>query len=804
MRTKRGRWMLINPRWRKVMRDLWLNKVRTFLVVLAIAIGIFGIGVVVNAYSILIREMDKNYLNTNPASATLWTDPMDRDFVQAVQDLSVIDQAEARRKVVGRIQVGPDEWKDIWLFVINDFDNVCISTFVPEDGVWPPADGEILLEREALSVARADVGDTVFVRIPDGLKQDLSLVGTVHAPGLAPAWMEGFAYGFVTPGTLELLGGEPYLNELKIVVAENEFDKETIKETAYQLKGWIEQNGRQVYRIEIPEPGKHPHITQMSALLFLLQAFGLLALVLSGVLVANMISALLAQQIRQIGMMKAVGARNRQIVGIYFGIVLALGLVALVVAMPAGVWVGRLYADFAADMLNFDIFSTEIPVWVYVLQVLVGLLVPILVAAYPIYKGSRVTVRQALSDYGVGQSGFGKSPIDVLLGRIRGVARPFLLSLRNTFRRRGRLVLTLGTLAVGGAVFIVAMNVAASMDNTVSKRFDPLRYDIQLRFNRSYRVERIEQVVGDTSDVVQVETWGGAKAARVYPDGTTGNNFTVVAPPATTELMAEIPVIEGRWLRPDDGNGVVVNNQLLEKEPDVNVGDEITLRIGDRETGWLVVGVAQELIAVPTAFVNNEYFSQVTDQVGYAQNAVVVAESRDMETVSAIARSLEQSLQDAGLDVGTTQKMGDFRQAVEDHLKIIAFFLVLMSVLVVIVGGLGLISTMSINVLERTREIGVMRAIGASDWAILRIIVVEGGLIGALSWIIAVLLSLPLSVFVSRTFGVIFFETPLAFAVSPMGLVIWFVIVVVFSGLASFYPAWNATWLTTREVLAYE
>src|SRR5512137_2939034 len=106
---------MLSPRWRKALRDLWLNKTRTLLVVAAMAIGIFGIAVVADAYAILTREMDVNYLRTNPASATLVTDPLSDDLVQAARDLPPIGEAEARRTVVGRIQVGPDEWQPLWL-----------------------------------------------------------------------------------------------------------------------------------------------------------------------------------------------------------------------------------------------------------------------------------------------------------------------------------------------------------------------------------------------------------------------------------------------------------------------------------------------------------------------------------------------------------------------------------------------------------------------------------------------------------------------------------------------------------------
>lgn len=795
---------MLSPRWRKAISDLWLYKTRTLLVLLAMILGVFGVSVVANSYSILSREMDKNYLSTNPASATIWTDPLDDKFVQTVEELPAIGDAQASRKVVGRIQVGPNKWHNISLFIIDDFSDIRIDSFEPEQGAWPPATGEILLERVALSVARAEVGNTVLVKIPDGSKRELKLVGTVHAPGLAPAWMEGAAYGFITRDTLELLGSEPCLDQLKITVAENALDKEHIRATTHQLKEWMEQSGRQVYHIEIPEPGRHPHAAQMDTLLFLLEIFGLLAFALSGILVANMISALLAQQTRQIGVMKTVGGSTRQIMGLYLVLVIFLGLVSLAVGMPLGVWAGRAYADFAAGMLNFDIFSYKIPAYILALQIAAGLLLPTLAAAYPIYRGCQTTVCQAISNYGVDQDKFGESTFDRLLGSIKGLPRTFLLSLRNTFRRRGRLILTLLTLAVGGTGFIVAMNIAASMNYTVEARINAIRYDIQLRFDRSYPVESIEKAIGEIPGVAGVEGWGGIKASRVYPDSTSGNYFNIVAPPAATSLMTSLPLVEGRWLQPGDKNALVVNQQLIAKEPDIKVGDEITLGIGDKNTTWKVVGIAKEMMAEPTAYAVGDYFAGATGQVGYAQNAVVVTTGRDTAAQKAVAQMLEQKLETQGFDLSSTVILDNLRKSIEDHLLIIAFFLLLMSVLVLLVGGLGLATTMSINILERTREIGIMRAVGASTTAIIGTVIAEGSIIGILSWFIAVALSWPVSKFVSYNFGMIFFEAPLEFVFSPTGLAIWLGVVIVFAALASFYPAWKASKQVVSEVLVYE
>lgn len=269
---------MLKPRWRKVIGDLSANKMRTFLVAMAICIGVFGVSVVADSYSILLREMNKNYLQTNPASATLWTDPLSDTCIQKIRELPYIKDAEQRQEVTGRVEIGNNEWKDMQLFVVNDFNDIRIDTFTPEKGKAVPRTDEILLERAALSVSNAEIGQSLNIRIPGGNITALKLTGTVHAPGLAPAWMEGSAYGFITPDTLKLLGGTSEDPELKINVAGDAYNQQHIRDTVYELKGYLEKEGVKVTRIDIPpRPGKHPHYNQMATLLFLMEIFGLLA-----------------------------------------------------------------------------------------------------------------------------------------------------------------------------------------------------------------------------------------------------------------------------------------------------------------------------------------------------------------------------------------------------------------------------------------------------------------------------------------------------------------------------------------------
>jgi putative ABC transport system permease protein len=384
------------------------------------------------------------------------------------------------------------------------------------------------------------------------------------------------------------------------------------------------------------------------------------------------------------------------------------------------------------------------------------------------------------------------------------VSRPFALSLRNTFRQRGRLLLTLGTLAVGGAGFIVAMNVSASATSTVDAEFAAQKYDIQTTFSQPYPEQELEQQAKAVDGVARVESWGSAQVVRVLENGTESNKFRLLAPPEHTELMTTLPLLEGRWLEAGDTNALVANHALLGAQPDLKVGDELTLRIAGKETTWKLVGVVQEMMFPPTVYMTRESLNAALGWDGLASALVVVADQRDAATVVQVSRRLESQLAANGFDVYSSTRMADYRKVIEDHLLVLSTFLVLMSVLVLLVGGLGLASTMSINILERTREIGVLRAIGASSGSILKIIVAEGAIIGALSWVLAIIIAWPVSAFVSTTFGMTFFEAPLRLAVSVPGILIWLGISTGFAALASLYPAWSATQLTVRQILAYE
>ncbi|MBN1217857.1 MAG: ABC transporter permease [Anaerolineae bacterium] len=797
---------MLRPRWRKVWRDLWLNRIRTIVVVFSIAVGVFAVGVISTSQIVLSEQLNEAYVATNPTSAFILTfDSFDADVVEAVKKMPEVGAAEARRGIYVRMKTGENKWTVLQLNAIDDFDDIEVDKVWPQEGKWPPGEQEILIERSAMRLINAEIGDELIIKDPEGKERTVRLGGTAHDMYALMYTFQNFAYGYTTFDTLEWLGQPRDFNDLRFTVAKQTDDIEYIKEVAQKVQDKLEQGGATVLFNFIPTPGQSPLNFVIEPVLALLGAFGLLALLLSAFLVVNMISALLTQQQQQIGIMKAVGARPGQIMSLYFTYAAVLGWLALIIALPLGALGAKALSQATASALNIDLARFYLPPVVLISQIIVAFIVPLLAATYPILKGTKITVREAISDYGLGKGLFGTSPFDRLLIKIRAgfLKRPTIISLRNTFRRKARLILTLITLIMGGAIFISVFSVQASLQSTLDAFMDYYRYDVAFQLQRYYRLESLERDIMQVEGVEAVEGWTFSNVRRVRPDGSESDSILIYSPPAQTTLVKPT-LVEGRWLSPEDENAVVINTLLLNDEPDLKVGDEIILKVRGRESSWTIVGIALGGGVTPTMFANYEYFAKFLRQLNKAMWVFVKTDQHTPEYRKTVLTRLESQLEDVGVRVSAGITVDEDIAGVQILFGILFALMLVMAILLALVGGLGLMGTMSINVLERTREMGVMRAVGASNGAILHIVIVEGILIGILSWLVAIVVALPISKFLSDLIGQQLLGTELTYTFSLPGMLMWLAVVIMLSAIAGFLPAWNASRMTVREVLAYE
>lgn len=792
---------MIAPRWRKVLRDIAGRPGRSLLAVAVMAAGVFEIGALLYKYALMQPVLGAMYGRTRPASAVLVVGRASDALVDSVRRVPGVGEAEARPIVMVRVRAGDAEWKPAVFYVTRDFDRQRMDLFTRDSGAWPPGAGDVLLERTALSVAGAAVGDSLVVRSPDGEERAVRLAGTVYAPGLPPAWMEHMVPGFLPWDSPLRLGGAGVSEEIRIRVAEHELEEGHVREVADSVRAMLERAGHAVTRVSVPAPGRHPHADQMDAFLFLLAAFGLAGFVLGSVLVASMMHALMAEQARQVGILKALGASTAQVAGLYLGQVAVLAAASLLVGLPPAIAAGGAYAKFSGNILNADVTHAAFPWWAIGVLVAAGLLVPLAFALVPILRAARVTAREAMADEPVARP-FGTRRFDRWLTDLAPLPRPLALTLRTTFLRRGRVALTVGALAAGGAAYLSAMNLSDAWTRGVKDDFARRRYDLTAVFAEPVAVADLDGVLLAQPLVERAEYWPEAGAYLLGPDGVPGGTVSLLGP--RPQGLLDLKLMAGRALATGDTAGAVINQAVVARQPTLRVGGEVGLRVRGRTVRLPIVGIVRELAPMPVVYATPEAVRAATGRDGLTtRSARIVTRRQDDAGQREAAAALERAFAGAGIEVTGMHRMLDMRDAILDHLVIILTTITMATVLVVIVGGLGLVSTLLLGVVQRTREIGVLGAIGATPATIAFHVWVESVVLGLLSWAAANVFAVPVTWALESAAGRIFFKAPLDFSMSPAASALWLGATLALATFASAYPAARAARLPVREALAH-
>jgi putative ABC transport system permease protein len=269
--------------------------------------------------------------------------------------------------------------------------------------------------------------------------------------------------------------------------------------------------------------------------------------------------------------------------------------------------------------------------------------------------------------------------------------------------------------------------------------------------------------------------------------------------------MSPPPLVEGRWLRPNETGSVVVSQAVRATAlPDARNGDRIQLSIGGQPTTWQVVGIAESVGAGHGGgiFVTEAGFVKAT---GVRQPNVlrIVTDAHDEDRRATVAQAAERALSEAGVKVLSSASVSRLEAAGAGHMLPLILIFLGLSVGMGVVGFVGLASTMSMNVMERTREFGVMRAIGARAATIRGIVVGEGVFIALVSCAVAVAPALALTAAMGAGFGRQFLNGTLPFQVSLVAVVVWIVGAILGAVLATLAPASRASRLTVREALRY-
>lgn len=795
----------MSSRWKKVWADFWGNKSRTLLTVLMIAVGTFAVGFNSNMGLYMNQSMDSDYLSAHPSEALVYAAPLDDDMVLAAQNVPGVDAVAGFSSVDARIVRLDGTLVDIQFTALEDPNALTVNLLKPfydEMALPKYGDKETIIDGAAASLGY-NPGDRILIELENGKRREITFTGYMHEVTGFPFSLTNRVSAYVTPETLAWLGGSSTYNLLAVSVAENPTDREHVTQVAQAVADRMQRAGATVSYVSVYQPGHHFAYNITQGIFFVLGVLGYLTVLLSAFLIINTVTALMTQQTRQVGIMKATGGGTLQIFGMYVVLIMGFGAAALLIAIPLANFAAQFIGAGMATWLNFYPSPYRGYSATLIQQVFVALIVPLFASILPIYNSVRITVREAFSDYGIG--GSAKPKVESVNKNSVLIPRPIRISLRNTFRRKTRLGLTVFTLVLAGAVFNGVYNLWASFDKVINDVQGYFLSDINVVFSHAYRYDEVAEMAESLPGVEGTEGWLEYPATLISDANGAGTQVAFVAPPSTSTLIDPI-ITSGRWLTPADENAIVIGNHLLQRFPDLQLGDTLTIEANGKRSAWHIVGVYSITgnINPPLLYVNYEYLSRLINQPGQIFSLRVITSSHDVEFQKSVNEQLQALYKARGIQVSSTQLSAEFIEDQKAQTDILVYFMLIMASLIAIVGGLGLMGTMSINVLERTREIGVMRAIGASNADIQSIVIFEGLLIGLISWAVAIVLALPITSVLTRGVGLAILTAPMPAVYGISGVLAWLIFTLILATFASALPARRASQLTVRDTLAYE
>jgi putative ABC transport system permease protein len=517
---------------------------------------------------------------------------------------------------------------------------------------------------------------------------------------------------------------------------------------------------------------------------------------LAVVLIGNVSAAAMAGQVREIGILKTLGGRRVQIVGLYAQPLLIYSLTAIVFAIPAAHVMGRQLSQVLADRMNFLLPGFWLPPEIWTLQVVAGLALPLVGALVSIGYGSRITVLEALGEPPSAAMNAGR--LGRVLTQVTGVSVLTRVAIRNVFRRLGRMLSTLGMLTLAGAMFVAVLGTRQSLQADLAKVQRTVDYDVALSTVSPLPQNTLLRRARSVAGIIEVEAWLQADAQIVLPDRRTGS-VPVIGLPVGSSLTRP-NILQGRWFLPEEVFVVFFSSNILELIPGLKPGDVVVLKIADRERRWTVVGLEDRQLR-PTAMVPLQALERATRLTGMAHTVVV----RTSERSPTFQRQVEGDLRFAFRDwtIAGTRTVGEERQSQAAQLDLLLWLLRVVLLLVLVDGGLGFAVTMGLNVMERTREMGVLRALGAQDRSIRILVLSEGLTLGLLSWILGVAGAIRFGVWLTTALGRILYGRPVEFIFSAPAVLLWLSVVLVIGMVGSLLPAQRALDIPVREALGY-
>jgi putative ABC transport system permease protein len=756
---------MVSATLRKSISDLSRRRARTVFTVATLAFAVASISFLAIP-TLIDRAMQDEVRAGRLSDVTLSLRPLELTDEQlvALAALPNVAAVEPRSSVDVRVLVG-ERRAPALVVGVRDFARQDVDVVRVETGA-PPRRGELLADVQDANVGVYDghAGDTLTVLGAGGERARLAVSGRGRSlPGGEEVQDENVIVLYADAATVATLSGEPGYGELALRL--DDASPAAAARTVEAVRRHLETLPGFTGFADLPgvrAPGDWPGKGDTEEFAQLMSVITILALLSALVLVSNTMTTLVAEQTSEIGVMRAIGARRRQVALVYLRTALLLGALGALAGIGLGIVLSSLLAAYFGSIFwAIDVGIGVDPV-VLGVSLIVGLAAPPLAALPAIRRGTRVDLREALESKGsaVGSQDAG----DRLLRRARFLPRTMQIGLRGIGRRKRRTLATALVVALAVGNLLAVLAVAAGVTEATRQGWGDHLEDVQISTaGRALFDERAEQAIRSTPGVAEAEP---VLKNTVELSGREAFVWGVEREPLLRYRLAE-----GRWFNASEeqaGEQVAVIERNIAQNVGVGLGDSVKLATAAGDAQFRVVGVATNQQENGTAlFVPLTTVRTLLGRPEGASAYWIRADSPDHAVVDRATSRLEDRLAALGYETASEITYVAERDEIAANRTVTSTFAVL-GFVIVAMSMVGLANAITTNVLERTREIGILRCIGARARDVRRIFTTEGVALALAGWLLGI---------------------PLGYALTR--LLVWLVWVVVDVRVPVVFPPWN-------------
>ena len=774
----------------KSLADILRRPVRSLLVILGIVVGVAGLTAINFADNMVSSALNYTADVTRAANITIYAKQIDPALLTKLAAVPNVTAAQLATSYATRWQIAQTPGHaNLSITAYADLSHVTLNPFQITQGRLPGV-GEIVMDTSDSTFQPIAVGDTVTVDSSHG-PTVLRVVGLSRTLGAVSVGFTGSARGYMSAAGFDQLTGLTGPNIAQAQVR----DVKQIDQTTGVLYNTLTQNHVVVqgYSTDDSPLGMGP----LSGLFTIMRVLAVIALLLTAFLIINTVSTLVAEQIKIIGTMKAMGGTRGKIMRSYLLSVLCYGVVGTVLGVALGIVGGYQFAQFLANIIILDLGPFQFAPWILLVSVLIGVGIPLLAALVPLWTGTAITVRDAMAAYGISNTGK-RARLDALAARLTWIPQTTWLGLRGIFRKRGRTALTLVALTLSGAAFLAIQTTTYSVSQTQAQITSLYPWDIRLSVSQPQPIATMTSTLLAMPNVAAVEDhnydgvrtpWGIIMVEGFHPN---------------TQMYHHV-MTAGRWFAGDETSAIVISD-LVASKTHLHVGDTLPLSLPTGTKVWTIIGIAHDpsggLGVVGTTFVTTDALNTFNQQpTGEAGLFLIRAQNHATAAVNALATTLDSQLSAAGLAPSIVTAQQNVQRS-QSQFQILYVLLYAVAAIVAIVGMLSLANTLTTSVLERRREIGILRSMGATSWRVSSVFWVEGLAMACIAWVIATIIGIPGAIgFLALISNVLL---PIDFAFNPMMLLSMLVLIIVITTIASLGPALSASRARIATILRYE